>query len=1078
MKRLFQCIFLCHLLGFCHILVFANDTSLKWLYQSTEHFEIYYQEKYQSIGEYVSQIAEDLLAQQTERYPLVNNQKIQLTLHHDLFSNGFANPFQNRLGLWISKWPNPLRGEHQWLQNVLAHELAHLLTIRQAKPISPSIIGLVVGYQDFFNERNHLKTQLILPTSFMPHWFSEGIAQYESAKLGFDSWDSKRDMLLRTATLHDSLLTYQQMGVFNGKPLNFELGPYTQGFAFVRYLAKEYGDKWIQSLWKERKKWYSFSLSSVFKKTIGKTTKELWNQWTKETQKHYLSQKSKIGMQITGTKISSQRFYNMFPQWGSQGKNIYFISHKPKTFQRSLFSLSVDSLPSSNDSSHLMPQFVSSAITREFTLRKQKIITSIQDKSLILKIGDLHFDSTSSSASLKPLKKISDFHNSFHADFHPNANQIIFVREYLTQFLLYQATLDSSGVIDSLTIEKIYPFQENAIPIGFRISNPRYSPNGKQVLFSFFDGASQKIALLDLTTKTIRLLLSQAKAEFLNPEWIDNQSFIFSSDFQNNIFNLFVYHAKTKKIFPLTNTLGGAFQPRFHPKAKKIVYIGYDIDGFSLYLLDLLPTFSSSQFFQSHGIDSVVSHMPQTIFSTTTDIDTLFFESVQQSRAFYSQNSYSSIQSIGHPYLQPFALIQERTSVNKTATQGDPKVFLGANIFWNDPLNWQRISLSFLLEVNPQFEYFNLSGGVPFTRVDYDLLLNYQNQTLPVIFDFNILLQNLNSFDTIIDNSQGLNQSEISKNSQLFTEVRVDFRYPFQKNKIFQTTFNHFIGLGISYRRINFNFFDVPFRFNVSNQFTSEFFWNLNTLKSTSNPINPLGWFISTRYSWSFSQLIRGSDSFRDNFRVDENGLQQENFQNFVLQNWNSLTRYSFKLPWFSNHSLKVSQEFKSILSWKITNEISPERLNPFFLHPLDIRGLPLLADTENFFQQGSHSIRFATDYYFPIWKNLNRGFIEPLFFKDIFLNGFTEAGVVWNKNIWNVNTNLKDWTYAAGFGIQTSTLFYHQFPLLFFVEVARVLNQNQFGLRNLRVLNLNTFATEIRWGVSLGFSNPFTLGK
>jgi hypothetical protein len=33
----------------------------------------------------------------------------------------------------------------------------------------------------------------------MPFWFAEGTAQFESYRMGFDRWDTHRDMLLRTA---------------------------------------------------------------------------------------------------------------------------------------------------------------------------------------------------------------------------------------------------------------------------------------------------------------------------------------------------------------------------------------------------------------------------------------------------------------------------------------------------------------------------------------------------------------------------------------------------------------------------------------------------------------------------------------------------------------------------------------------------------------------------------------------------------------------------------------------------------------------------------------------------------------
>lgn len=69
--------------------------------------------------------------------------------------------------------------------------------------------------------------------------------------MGFDGWDTHRDMLLRIATLEDQILDLEYMHDFENNSLNAELGPYTQGFSLVRYIAKHYGENAIPKIWSE-----------------------------------------------------------------------------------------------------------------------------------------------------------------------------------------------------------------------------------------------------------------------------------------------------------------------------------------------------------------------------------------------------------------------------------------------------------------------------------------------------------------------------------------------------------------------------------------------------------------------------------------------------------------------------------------------------------------------------------------------------------------------------------------------------------------------------------------------------------
>jgi len=191
-----------------------NEAHLNWKTAETEHFRFYYDRPLEEAAEYVAGIAEHIYDRLVQRYNIVLPGKVEFVVRDDIISNGFANPYQNTMHIWISDWGIPLRSTHNWLRDVVTHEFSHLVSIQSGSKLPTPVVGLVVGYQDYFNEEIQSSMATVMPFTSQPNWFAEGVAQYESRLAGFDAWDSHRDMILRVAALEDSLLSYDRMGTF------------------------------------------------------------------------------------------------------------------------------------------------------------------------------------------------------------------------------------------------------------------------------------------------------------------------------------------------------------------------------------------------------------------------------------------------------------------------------------------------------------------------------------------------------------------------------------------------------------------------------------------------------------------------------------------------------------------------------------------------------------------------------------------------------------------------------------------------------------------------------------------------
>ncbi|MCB9672886.1 MAG: PD40 domain-containing protein [Alphaproteobacteria bacterium] len=159
---------------------------------------------------------------------------------------GFTLPADD----WVvfSAHPGPdlarMRGRADWVPDLLAHELAHVVAHHRARTFPNAVSGLGVDVGSLLEAPG---TQIGLGGSFTdgdPYWFSEGIAEYLSEAVGVNTWTSARDLTLRASVLDGRLLD----------PVRWTASPllddwydgeraYQQGYAFLRWFVEHEGEQ-------------------------------------------------------------------------------------------------------------------------------------------------------------------------------------------------------------------------------------------------------------------------------------------------------------------------------------------------------------------------------------------------------------------------------------------------------------------------------------------------------------------------------------------------------------------------------------------------------------------------------------------------------------------------------------------------------------------------------------------------------------------------------------------------------------------------------------------------------------------
>ncbi|MBO4436588.1 MAG: PD40 domain-containing protein [Fibrobacter sp.] len=594
---------------------YGNQSDIKWKTADTKHFQFIYPQEYTEHASALSAYAEAVYDSVVGRYKKDLPGRVNAVLNNALYSNGSAVPSENAVNLWLTNWDFKIRSSHGWLADVITHEFSHLVSIENGSKIVPSLYGVQFSYTDYYNERTTSDFMTLLPFTLQPLWFAEGTAQFESARMGFDAWDTHRDMLLRVAALNDSLLPLEYMHDFSDNSLFAELGPYTQGFSLVLYISKHYGEDAVPKIWTELSKPYRVTLDGALKKILGISEKELYEAWKKEITEAYKAQKDSLGPLVEGKKITAEAFWQDYPVVA--GKHLYGVSNfGGPWFDGAVFKMPLEPDSSAADSTAKTDEKIDGIEIGQISIEEEEGDSTIDindyaksgfrakkpwfdkgidvydapEKGPILayvtfqnrdKDGHAHFDIAVSDTNKNKLN-LTHLVDAVYPAFSPKGNEVAFVRRepYSTRFVLSKVPFiaDFSEYTAEDPIDIYVPDAKFRY---YNIYSPKYSPDGSRIAFSFFDDVHRGIAVIDADGKNMKVVSTEGYDE-RDVNWIDDSKIVFASN-RNGIFNLIEKNIDTGYERPLTNVVGGAFTPVL--AGDTLYFTQYDKDGFSLYKL-------------------------------------------------------------------------------------------------------------------------------------------------------------------------------------------------------------------------------------------------------------------------------------------------------------------------------------------------------------------------------------------------------------------------------------------------------------------------------------------------------------
>ena len=558
----------------------------------TDHFRIHYMPGAEGTARRVAETAEEVFAPLAAAYDYYDDfQTIHILVldTSDMLGNGSADYYGNTLYIWATNLDMELRGSHDWIKNVVTHELTHIITLNKARRKWPFQAALIQVSR--YDSNPDITFSFPLYHLNAPRGWSEGIAQYGAHKFGFDSWDSHRDMLLRMGVIEDDLLTYEEMGSIldrSGKYYGEMI--YNQGYAMMLYIQEQYGPEKVDALTHH---FGALSFDPAIRRVLGVSADQFYEDWLRFLEEKYAQQTAEIrGRGLFEGEVLNELnegIIEYHPAYSPDGKKLAYISSEDRDY-------AIPYLMIHDFESGETKQLKGYVDTRVSWSPDGREIVFVRNKQGLndLFIYDLEEDEeTRISARLRA----KDPH------FSPDGKRIAFVHNADGTNNLGLINRDGTGLVYLTNNDDATQYWA-----------PRWSPDGEWLLFSIFRGEDRDIAMIradspprpkdfgfrdrtevpdslkvfpdslafpDPDSSGFRAVLA-SRADERDPYWLpDGSGFVFASD-RTGIFNLYQYDLESGAVEQLTNVLGGAFAPAVAADGR-VVYSGYHASDYSLY---------------------------------------------------------------------------------------------------------------------------------------------------------------------------------------------------------------------------------------------------------------------------------------------------------------------------------------------------------------------------------------------------------------------------------------------------------------------------------------------------------------
>lgn len=543
----------------------GNHPELDWRVMDTAHFRVYYYAQVSQTASVIAETAERVYPRLREKYGYDLPLPVRIVLDDTSDPlNGAAYHDYTLFQYEGQASVTEFRAVHDWLSDVVSHEMAHLFSLRKANMFGGMVPGLIASGIDSPSQgRMQVAATFFIPNELTPHWFAEGVAQVDSSDLGHDRWDSLRDMLLRTAMLEGGDLTLGQMGSLTDKNYLQAEKVYNHGFAFLRYLNATGGPGTAQRIAKEAGAKLTWDFREPMAKVLGgdpEATFEAWKAERMAADQAWLQTWS--ADLYEGDFVVDDGFLTRRAAVSPDGKLLAATSNGGTDFPTGdLFFYDVTADSKENVFSGVgadpawLPDGSGVIVSSDQAVDLQG--NGFNDLYLVTTRGKTHRLTTRMRAQDPAVS--------------PDGKWVAATVGYdgARNVTLWPWNGKKLGAPRRLT--RFRP--------GIEAIHPRFSPDGTQLVFAVNVGGTADLWFADVTTGTLTPL-TQTPQEEMEPFFLDATTVAYVSD-DRTAFDLYTVNLADRSRTRFTTTVGGAFSPS--ADATHFYYSVYHDESFAVY---------------------------------------------------------------------------------------------------------------------------------------------------------------------------------------------------------------------------------------------------------------------------------------------------------------------------------------------------------------------------------------------------------------------------------------------------------------------------------------------------------------
>lgn len=557
--------------------VFAKfDPAFTWTTLETSHFLIHFHQGGEEIAKKAARIAEDVHARLTPRIKWEPKEKTRLVLVDAMDeSNGMASPIPyNQMIIFLTQpLGAPGFGDmsyDDWLRLVITHEYTHVLQLDMVSGIPDTIQGIF--------------GRIYFPNMWQPIWMIEGLATYEETEQtsGGRGRSPGVDMVLRMASLEGPFPSLDQASVF---PDSWPGGqvPYLFGESFTRYIAGKYGrDKLAEISTMYSGRGGPFLVESTGRRVLQRTYGYLWSEWKMGLKERYRKQEQQVRSRgvTTSVPLTKKGFHAIYPAYSPDGKHIAYSVANGDEFP-GMYLMNADGTGDRKVVENVFPLSASGSGISWSPDGGRIYYTKLEVRRNTNYYDDIY------SYDLKKEKEVRITKGLRARDPHPSPDgrKILFVMNRMGMTRLAVADLSANRRGPFRQRDLTYLTDESAN----QYATPRWSPDGTKIAVSLWQpGGNVDIWLLDASGKRIAEITADRAIEGA-PAWSSDGKYLYFSSDRSGVFNLYAYELETRKMFQVTNVVGGAFTPSPSPDGKTLAFSSYSAKGYDIHQLGLDP---------------------------------------------------------------------------------------------------------------------------------------------------------------------------------------------------------------------------------------------------------------------------------------------------------------------------------------------------------------------------------------------------------------------------------------------------------------------------------------------------------